>query len=60
MLMTTKIILDTKDIRRVLAEYFKVSEDQVEVSTVEECTGYGMGETYIHIPHAEITKEIKV
>lgn len=59
MLMTTKIILDAKDIRKVLAEYFKVSEDQVELSTVETCTGYGMSETYFHIPHAEITKEVR-
>lgn len=55
--MITKILLDENDIREVLAEHFQVDEHQVFLSTEEKSIGYGLNESSVYVPRAEITKE---
>lgn len=40
--MRTKIELGKDDIKKIIAEHFSVSEDNVIVSVSEEWVGYGM------------------
>lgn len=42
--MKTKIELDKDDMKKIIAEHFYVSEDNVIVSASEQLVGYGMQE----------------
>ena len=44
--MKEQIILDKEDIQKIIAKEFSVSPDNVLVSIVENCYGYGAGEHY--------------
>lgn len=54
--MKTKIELDGDDMRKIIAEYFSVSEDNVTVSSSEEWVGYGMQEHKESVPYAVVEK----
>lgn len=54
--MKTKIELDKDDMRKIIAEHFSVSEDNVIVSASEEWVGYGMQEHRESVPHAVVEK----
>ena len=55
--METLLGLDSKDIKKILAEHFKVPEGHVVVYTREIMTGYGTDEHTVHLPVASILLE---
>lgn len=51
--MITKIILDKEDIKKILADYFKVDYSDVYIKLFMTCVGYGPDEH--EKPDVEIT-----
>ena len=44
MIMITKIILDKEDIKKILADYFKVKPSDVDINLFMTWVGYGLDE----------------
>lgn len=55
--METLLGLDSKDIKKILAEHFQIPEGNVVVYTHEITTGYGLDEHTVHLPVASILLE---
>ena len=51
--MITKITLDKEDIKRILADYFKVKPSDVNIDLFWTWVGYGLSEH--SVPDVEIT-----
>ena len=51
--MITKITLDKEDIKKILADYFKVKSSDVYIKLFMTCVGYGYDEH--EEPDVEIT-----
>ncbi len=49
--------LDENDIRKIIAKYFDVNENKVNISYYEDCEGYGTNEHYVPKVECEVETE---
>lgn len=48
--METVVNLDANDIRKIIAEHYRVDLDSVTVATRQETRGYGLSERQVYVP----------
>lgn len=55
--MREQIILNKKDIQKIIAKEFSVSPEDVLISIVETCSGYGPSEHYESEPEVIVVRK---
>lgn len=55
--MKEQIILNKVDLQKIIAKEFSVSPEDVLISIVETCYGYGPGEHYESEPEVTVIKK---